>query len=399
VSATSTVLVLNTGSSSIKYQLFDLDAEGAGQVQAAGLVEGVGEPASALTHRVPGTDPLRTDDPIPDHEAGFAAIRTAFEKTGGLPSELAGIGHRVVHGGERFSAPAVIDDGVVTAIEEQVPLAPLHNPSNLVGIRIARQLYPAVPQVAVFDTAFHATMPPRAFRYALPPDVAGPAGIRRYGFHGTSHAYVAQRAAEFLGREPADLNLITLHLGNGASVAAIAGGVCIDTSMGMTPLEGLVMGTRCGDLDPAVPLYLQRRLGLTAEQADTLLNRGSGLKGLTGSNDVREIQRRSDAGDAVAAEALDIFCYRIRKYLGAYAFALGRLDAVVFTAGIGENAPAIRAAVCAGLGGFGIAVDAGRNIAPDRRARAVSPDGAGVAVLVVPTDEELQIARQTLARV
>jgi acetate kinase len=374
----SRVLVLNTGSSSIKYQLFDM---GDRSVLAAGLVERIGEAASGVA----------------DHGEGFAGVFEALRSSGGLRDGLAGIGHRVVHGGERFSAPALIDEQVVAAIREQVPLAPLHNPANLLGIETAMAAFPDTPQVAVFDTAFHRTMPPRASRYALPRELADRLRIRRYGFHGTSHAFVARKAAEHLAVPPARLNLITLHLGNGASAAAVAGGRCIDTSMGFTPLEGLVMGTRSGDLDPAIVFFLHREAGMPVEEIDELLNKESGLKGLTGANDMREVERRAAAGDGAAREALDVYCYRVRKYVGAYAAALGRVDALVFTAGIGEHSRAVRAGVCEGLEGFGVRLDPARNGAPSQGPRTVSGDDSAVAVLVVPTDEELEIAEQTLA--
>jgi acetate kinase len=392
----SRVLVLNTGSSSIKYQLFEMEDR---TVLASGLLERVGEDASRLTHRAEGAEPLVVDGRITDHRDGFDRVLGALESSGGLSGDLAGIGHRVVHGGERFSAPARIDDEVIAAIREQVPLAPLHNPSNLLGIEIARAAFPAAPQVAVFDTAFHRTMPPRAYRYALPRDLARRLHIRRYGFHGTSHAHVSRKAAEHLGRPLAEVNLVTMHLGNGASVAAVAGGRCIDTSMGLTPLEGLVMGTRSGDLDPAIVLFLHREARLSLDEIDTLLNRESGMKGLAGVNDMRLVERRAAGGDQVAQEALDVYCYRIRKYIGAYAAALGRLDALVFTAGVGENSVAVRAGVCRGLERFGVRIDDARNRLRSRAPRTVSTGDSTVAVLVVPTDEELEIAEQTLATV
>jgi acetate kinase len=392
----SRVLVLNTGSSSIKYQLFEMEDR---TVLASGLLERVGEDASRLTHRAEGAEPLVVDGRITDHRDGFDRVLGALESSGGLSGDLAGIGHRVVHGGERFSAPARIDDEVIAAIREQVPLAPLHNPSNLLGIEIARAAFPAAPQVAVFDTAFHRTMPPRAYRYALPRDLARRFHIRRYGFHGTSHAHVSRKAAEHLGRPLAEVNLVTMHLGNGASVAAVAGGRCIDTSMGLTPLEGLVMGTRSGDLDPAIVLFLHREARLSLDEIDTLLNRESGMKGLAGVNDMRLVERRAAGGDQVAQEALDVYCYRIRKYIGAYAAALGRLDALVFTAGVGENSVAVRAGVCRGLERFGVRIDDARNRLRSRAPRTVSTGDSTVAVLVVPTDEELEIAEQTLATV
>jgi acetate kinase len=316
-----------------------------------------------------------------------------------MPEDLAAVGHRVVHGGERFSGPVLIDDDVLAAIRDLTSLAPLHNPSNALGIDVARRLYPDVAQVAVFDTAFHRTMPPRAYRYALPRDLADRYGIRRFGFHGTSHGYVARKAAEHLGRPLGELDLITLHLGNGASAAAVAGGRCIDTSMGLTPLPGLVMGTRTGDIDPAIVFHLHREAGMGFDEIERLFTKESGLAGLAGAGDLREVQRRATAGDENAAEAVDVFCYRVRGYIGAYAAALGRVDAIVFTAGIGENDAGIRARVCAGLEGFGVGVDAGLNTASGSGARTVSPPDARVAVLVVPTDEELEIALQALVLV
>ena len=392
----SNVLVLNTGSSSIKYQLFEM---GRRAVLASGLLERIGEEASRLSHRTEGADQVVVDRRVADHREGFVAIFEAFGPSSGLADGLAAIGHRVVHGGQRFSAPAVVDDEVVEAIREQVPLAPLHNPGNLLGIETARAAFPATPQVAVFDTAFHRTMPPRAYRYALPRDLSGRLRIRRYGFHGTSHAHVARKAADLLGRPLPEVNLITMHLGNGASVAAIAGGRSVDTSMGLTPLEGLVMGTRSGDLDPAIVFYLHREAGLSFDAIDTLLNKESGMKGLTGANDMREVERRAGGGDATAREALDLYCYRIRKYVGGYAAALGRVDALVFTAGVGENSPVVRAGVCEGLEWFGVRVDGARNQARSGQPRAVSTDDSTVAVLVVPTNEELEIAEQTLAAI
>ncbi len=389
----SKLLVLNTGSSSIKYRLFDM---GDRAVLASGLLERIGEERSRLTHQTAGGGALVTDQRVADHQEGLARIFAAFGPAS-LGGDLLGIGHRVVHGGERFSAPALVDEQVIDAIREQIPLAPLHNPGNLLGIQTARAAFPTTPQVAVFDTAFHHTMPPRAYRYALPRDLAGRLRIRRYGFHGTSHAYVSRKAAEYLGRPPAEANLITLHLGNGASVAAVAGGRCVDTSMGLTPLEGLVMGTRSGDLDPAIVFYLHREAGLAFDEIDALLNQESGLKGLAGVNDMREIERRATDGDEPAREALDVYCYRIRKYVGAYAAVLGHLDGLVFTAGIGENSPGVRAGVCDGLERLGVRLDPGRNQARSKQPRVVSAEQSAVAVLVVPTDEELEIAEETTA--
>jgi acetate kinase len=307
------------------------------------------------------------------------------------------IGHRVVHGGARFSAPVRIDDEVRVAIRELCALAPLHNPANLLGIELAGEAYADVRQAAVFDTAFHHTMPEHAYRYAVPEAWYRGHQVRRYGFHGISHEYVAQRAAAHLGRPLSELKLITLHLGNGASAAAIRHGRCIDTSMGFTPLEGLVMGTRSGDLDPAIPLHLEHVTGMGWQAMDDALNHECGLKGLTGVNDMREILARVDAGDAVARLALDMYCYRIRKYIGAYHAVLGGLDALVFTAGVGENAAAVRARACAGLEHVGIAIDDADNVKEIGELAEIQPVGLPVRVLVIRTNEELQIARQVRA--
>ena len=307
------------------------------------------------------------------------------------------VGHRVVHGGDRFSEPVVIDDQVERTIEELVPLAPLHNPANLEGIRTARRVFPDVPHVAVFDTAFHATLPPHAYAYALDRDIAKTYGIRRYGFHGTSHAYVSREAARLIGRPVEDCRVIVLHLGNGASAAAVRNGRSVETSMGLTPLEGLVMGTRTGDIDAGVVFHLRRQAGLSVGELDDLFNRKSGMLGLASANDMREVHRLADAGDDDAALALEVYCHRLRKYVGAYFAVLGGADAVAFTAGVGENDARVRAAALAGLDALGISVDPARNESSSRAARIISPDGSPVAVLVVPTNEELEIARQALA--
>ena len=390
----SFVLVVNAGSSSLKYSLVD---GASGDSPASGTVERIGESSGRLTHTA-GEDEHVDERAFADHEEALTAALDAFASYG--PSlESAGVvavGHRVVHGGDRFSAPVLIDDDVVAAVTDLVALAPLHNPANLEGIEVARKLFPDLPQVAVFDTAYHQTMPPVAYTYAVPRAWTTEHHVRRYGFHGTSHAYVSRRAAEVLGREVEAVNVVVLHLGNGASAAAVRGGVSIDTSMGLTPLEGLVMGTRSGDLDPAVHMYLHRSLGWSLEDVDEALNRESGLKGLAGANDFREVMRLRADGDRDAALAFDVYCYRIRKYVGAYFAALGSLDAVVFTAGVGENSPELRAAVLGGLDRLGICVDDDRNAAPIEGPTVISPDDADVAVLVVPTDEEYEIARQTL---
>ncbi|MBT3222215.1 MAG: acetate kinase, partial [Proteobacteria bacterium] len=306
------------------------------------------------------------------------------------------VGHRVVHGGETFCAPTAINDEVVAAIRENVPLAPLHNPANLLGIEVAQEIFPHAPQVAVFDTAFHQTMPEHAYRYALPKSLYQNSRVRRYGFHGTSHLYVAREAARFMGRAPDEVNLITLHLGNGASVAAIQAGKSIDTSMGLTPLEGLIMGTRCGDLDPAIPFYLATHDKMPIADIDRLLNKSSGLKGICGSNDLRDILARRDDGDGEAELAFKMYAYRIKKYIGAYYAALGRVDALVFTAGVGENSADVRDEACSGLEAMGIVIDGDRNSRTGSGIREVQGEDARVRILVVPTDEEREIAQEAL---
>ncbi|MFG2541694.1 acetate kinase [Streptomyces sp. NPDC048594] len=392
------VLVLNSGSSSVKYQL--LDMRGSDRL-AVGLVERIGEETSRLKHTPTGGESREWSGSIPDHESALKAVAAELAKDGlGLDSpELAAIGHRVVHGGRLFTEPTVIDDAVLAEIERLIPVAPLHNPANLTGIRTARALRPDLPQVAVFDTAFHTTMPESAARYAIDVETADAHRIRRYGFHGTSHAYVSRETARLLGRAPEDVNVIVLHLGNGASASAVRGGRCVDTSMGLTPLEGLVMGTRSGDMDPAVIFHLMRVGEMSADEIDTLLNKRSGLIGLCGDNDMREIRRRVDAGDERARLAFDIYIHRLKKYIGAYYAVLGRVDAVAFTAGVGENAAPVREAAVAGLEGLGLAVDGGLNAVRGDGARLISPADARVAVAVVPTDEEMEIATQTYALV
>jgi acetate kinase len=364
------ILVLNSGSSSVKYRLI-----GPGEGRR-GLVERIGESAD-----------------VPDHHA---ALERVFADIDG--ETVTAVGHRVVHGGRRFVSPVIVDDGVVAEIEALVPLAPLHNPGSLEGIRAARALLPGVPHVAVFDTAFHATLPPAAYTYAIDREVAEEHGVRRFGFHGTSHRYVAEGTAELLGVPLTALNVIVLHLGNGASAAAIAGGRSVETSMGLTPLEGLVMGTRSGDLDPAVLQHLHRTAGLGFDELDDLLLHRSGLLGLSGHNDMRDVLTLRASGDDRASLAFDVYCHRVRKYVGAYHAVLGRLDAITFTAGVGEHAAEVRAACLAGLRMWGIAVDPARNTSGDGP-RVISPPGAAVAVCVVPTDEEVAIAgevRRTL---
>jgi acetate kinase len=392
------VLVLNSGSSSVKYQLIDMAD---GSRPASGLVERIGERTGRLVHTPDRGEQRTVEQAFPDHTAALHAVADQLAADGnGLDSPaLAAVGHRAVHGGTRFTEPTLITDEVVDAMRDLVPLAPLHNPANITGIEVTRKLRPDLPQVAVFDTAFHATMPESAARYAIDTAVADRYSVRRYGFHGTSHQYVSRRVAELLDRSPGSVNVIVLHLGNGASASAVAGGVCVDTSMGLTPLEGLVMGTRSGDLDPAVLLHLHRVGGLSADEIDELLNRRSGLLGLCGDNDMREITRRRAAGDRQAQLAFDIYVHRLRKYVGGYYAVLGRVDAIAFTAGVGENAAEVRAASMAGLESLGIELDPVLNLLRSAEPRLVSGPGSRVAVAVVPTDEELEIARQTFALV
>ncbi|ETK36081.1 acetate/propionate family kinase [Microbispora sp. ATCC PTA-5024] len=386
---TGQVLVLNSGSSSIKYRLIDMATR---RGVSGGLVERIGERESVLTH-----DGVRVERPFADHDEGLRAVLDAFAEHGPALGGVAAVGHRVVHGGSRFVEPTLIDDAVERAIEELAPLAPLHNPANLEGIRVARRVFPRLPHVAVFDTAFHGTIPRHAHTYAVPKEWTEKLGVRRYGFHGTSAAYVSRRAAELLGRPYDEVNTIVLHLGNGASATAVRGGRSADTSMGITPLAGLVMGTRSGDVDPALPAYLNRVAGMSLPDIDTALNKESGLLGMCGANDLREVWRMVDAGDEDARLAMDVYGYRLRSYIGAYYAALGHVDAIVFTAGVGENDPRTRALAVTGLTRLGVAIDDERNAAPATGARMISPDGAEVALLVVPTDEELEIADQVAA--
>jgi acetate kinase len=387
------VLVINAGSSSLKYSVVDART---GEPAAVGLIERIGEGQGRQVHR--GPTETETTRSIPTHEDALRAAIDAFEEHG--PSladlDLRAIGHRVVHGGSKFSASALIDDALIAEVTGLVPLAPLHNPANLEGIRVARRLFPDLPQVAVFDTAFHQTLPPHAYTYAVPTSWLEDHGVRRYGFHGTSHSFVSREAARLLGRDPADVNVIVLHLGNGCSASAVQGGRSVETSMGLTPLEGLVMGTRSGDVDPAIPAYLTRELGMSVEEIDRALNSASGLKGLAGENDFRELSRLRASGDQGAGLAFGVYCHRIRKYVGAYYAVLGRVDAVVFTAGVGEHSAEVRAASLTGLERLGIGIDHDRNGAPATGARRISTDDSEVAVLVVPTNEEWQIARETL---
>ncbi|MEO3808598.1 acetate kinase [Sphaerisporangium sp. B11E5] len=365
--------MINSGSSSVKYKLFDTD--GLTRLQA-GKIERIGEPGSG----------------VPDHEA---ALTRVAEETSLDTRELTAVGHRIVHGGAVFTEPVLIDDEVFKQLCDITSLAPLHNPANLAGIEVARRLRPDVPQVAVFDTAFHATMPAASRTYAIDAALAERYGVRRYGFHGTSTAYVWRVAREVMGKP--DARGIVLHLGNGASATATRGGHCVDTSMGMTPLEGLVMGTRSGDVDPAMIFHLIRA-GMSPDEVESMLEHRAGLLGLCGDNDMRTVIERAQAGDAAATLAYEVYCHRLRKYIGAYYALLGRVDGIVFTGGVGENSAQVRRTVLSGLGALGVRLDPLRNAAADG-ARVVSTEDSAVTVLVVPTDEELEIARETSALV
>jgi len=374
-------------------------------VLASGVLEQIGETQSRLTHLTRNNrgemDEIEKTEAVPDHQVGFQLIGTVLGESGALADigELSGIGHRVVHGGEKFKEPTLVSEEVIDTIRRLIPLAPLHNPANLLGIEVAMQSAPQLPQVAVFDTAFHQSIPEYAFHYAIPQNLYEKHHVRRYGFHGTSHHYVAKQAARLMGRPLKTLNLITLHLGNGASAAAVKGGKSIDTSMGMTPLEGLIMGTRSGDIDPAIIFYLGRQTGLSRDAVESILNKDSGLKGICGVNDMREIELLARAGNPRAGLAIEMVCHRIKKYIGAYAAVLGRLDALIFTAGIGENSALIRARSCRGLSHLGIRLDSAKNRRKSKKAFEIQTPESRVKILVIPTNEELEIAEQTLARI
>lgn len=390
------ILVINSGSSSIKYQLFQMPEE---EVIAKGLLEKIGEETSYFTQKsIKGS--LEFKKKIISHEEGIdLIIKTLTSGRDGVVSsvnEIAGIGHRVVHGGEEFTASVLITDTVIASVQKYADLAPLHNPPNLMGITACKKFLPEVIQVAVFDTAFHHSMPPTAYLYALPYGLYKKFGIRRYGFHGTSHLYVTKRAAALLGQEKEAVNLITCHLGNGCSIAAVEKGLSVDTSMGFTPLEGLVMGTRSGDIDPAIIFYLSEK-GYSIEDLNNLLNKKSGLLGISEiSNDMRNLLEAREKGDERAKVAIDIFCYRLKKYIGAYLAVLGRTDALIFTGGVGENNPEIREACLKGIEDLGIALDPAKNCAAAKGQEVlISQDGSRVKVYIIPTNEELRIALDT----
>jgi len=395
------VLVINSGSSSIKYQLFDMSDQ---TVLASGILERIGESTSRLTQHTQKAagdmEKLVKTDPVPNHKEGFQRIGEVLGQSGALKdtTELFGIGHRVVHGGEAFREPTLISDEVIATIRELIPLAPLHNPANLLGIEVTMENAHHVPQVAVFDTAFHHSIPSYAYHYALPMELYQDHAVRRYGFHGTSHHYVAKQGALYLKQPLDDLNLITLHLGNGASAAAVEEGKSVDTSMGMTPMEGLIMGTRCGDMDPAIVFYLKRKTGRSLAEVESMLNKQSGLKGICGANDMREIGERAERGEKNAQLAIDMYCYRIKKYIGAYYAVLSRLDALIFTGGIGENAAYVRAGACQGLSKLRIEIDPEKNNRRLPETFEIHAEKSVVKVLVIPTNEELEIAIQTVEK-
>ncbi|AKU18359.1 acetate kinase [Luteipulveratus mongoliensis] len=391
------VLVLNAGSSSLKFQVVDPSS---GEASAKGLIERVGASGSTISLTVDGEE-HEAKAKVPDQAAALELMRTTLAERGvDLAScGLVAVGHRVVHGGRKLTEPTVVDRAVLAEIDRAAKLAPLHNPANADGIRNAAKAFPELPQVAVFDTAFFSELPPAASTYAIDHRLAEKHAIRRYGFHGTSHEYVSQEAASFLGRDVTEIDQIVLHLGNGASASAIRGGLPVDTSMGLTPLEGLVMGTRGGDVDPGVLLHLHRVAGLDVSALDALLNKKSGVQGIAGISDFRDLTTAADEGDEKARLALDVYLHRLRKYVGAYLAVLGGADVITFTAGVGENSAVVRAGALKGLERLGIRIDGRRNKAKSRQARIISTDSSDVTVLVVPTNEELAIARQSLAAI
>lgn len=393
------VLVMNAGSSSVKFTCM---STGDLSVLASGLVERIGLKGTLFHFRRNRAETITREAAVRNTREAVSLITSHLCDPGlgvmRLRGDVIAIGHRVVHGGEKITAPVLIDRRVKSVIRDCFGLAPLHNPHNLEGIEACEEAFPGVPQVGVFDTAFHTTIPRHAYLYGLPLKLYEKDRVRRYGFHGTSHKYVSLEAARFLGRDIESLKIITCHLGNGCSIAAVNRGRCVDTSMGFTPLEGLIMGTRCGDLDPAVILYLIERKGMTPSEVSELLNKKSGLLGLAaiGSSDLRDVEEKMLEGHPHARAAFETFCHRVRKYIGAYLAVMGGVDAIVFTAGIGENSSRVRASVCEGMEGLGIALDARKNASSNRSAADVSKPESRVRILVIPTNEELQIARETL---
>ncbi len=395
------ILVINAGSSSFKYQLIDMKDQ---RVLCAGLVERIGESMGRMVHKIaPDSEKeekISSERPFKNHVEGMKAVVAAITDPmkGVIKSkdEVHAIGHRVVMGGEAIKESVIIDENIKKIIRDNFPLSPLHNPANMAGIEVAEELFPGVPNVGVFDTEFHQTMPQEAYIYPLPYEVYEEYRVRRYGFHGTSHRYVTRRAAEFLGKALDEVNLVTCHLGNGCSMSAVQNGRCIDTTMGTTPLDGLMMGTRSGSIDPAIVPFLIEKTGKSPAEIDTLMNKQSGLKGICGLNDMRDIHSACEKGDAKALLALNMFTYRIKKYIGAYIAVLGRVDGIVFTAGIGENDDIVRASVCTGLNHLGIELDLEANAVRSSMPRSISPAGTAVPVLVIPTNEELEIALTTV---
>ena len=389
---TRTVLVINSGSSSIKYQLIDPDS---GESLASGIVERIGDTTGSITHKRAG-EKTEITEPVPDHGFGLAEVLRLFEEKGPSLAEanIVAVGHRVVQGGRYFSGPALINDDVVATIEELVPLGPLHNPAHLKGIEVGRELLADVPHVAVFDTAFFQDLPEEAARYGLNRKVADTYSIRRYGAHGTSHHFVSGEISKRLGRD--DLRQIVLHLGNGASVSAVVNDRAVETSMGLTPLEGLVMGGRTGDIDPAAVFHLVRVAGMSIDEIDHLFNRESGMKGLTGQQDMREVWRLVDAGDQNARDAIDVYVHRLLKYVGAYTAVMGGVDAITFTAGIGENDARLRAELCRRLAYLGASIDPEANAVRSSEPVTISTPESSVVITVFPTNEELAIARQAV---
>nr|WP_312576367.1 acetate kinase [Sedimentibacter sp.] len=390
------VLVINCGSSSLKYQLINMNDE---SVLAKGLAERIGIEGSVIKHQAEGKEKVVIEEPMKSHkEAINIVLKSLVDPVYGAVKsleEIDAVGHRVVHGGEKFAGSVKITDEVINAMKECTDLAPLHNPPNIIGIEACKELLPNVPMVGTFDTAYHQTMPEVAYIYPLPYELYQELGIRRYGFHGTSHRYVAERAAALTGKDLKDLKIITCHLGNGASVTAIKDGKSVDTSMGLTPLEGLVMGTRCGDIDPAITTFLMNKKNMSAADLDNLMNKKSGVLGISGvSSDFRDIEEEAEKGNKRAQLALDKFDYTVKKYIGSYAAAMGGVDVVVFTAGLGENSKDNRKKICSGLEFLGITIDDDRNNTRGKEA-LISKDNGSVKVFVIPTNEELMIARDT----
>ena len=389
------VLVLNSGSSSIKFQLVNPENSATDDPLVSGLVEQIGEPGGAINVKVNG-EKTREELEIPDHTYGLKRSLEIMSERGVGPTdvELVAVGHRVVHGGRLFSEPQLLNDQIISMIEDLIPLAPLHNPANLDGIRVAQQILPDIPHVAVFDTAFFNGMPPAAALYAINNEVASKYDVRRYGFHGTSHEFVSQQVPKLLDKDPMEVNQITLHLGNGASAAAIRGGHPIDTSMGLTPLAGLAMGTRSGDIDPGIIFHLVRQAGMSIDEIDKLLNRQSGVKGISGVNDFRQLRQMIEEEDADAWLAYNIYIHQLRRFIGSYMIALGRVDAITYTAGVGENDSEVRQDALYNLDMYGIKIDDERNESPNRDPREISAADSDIKVFVVPTNEELAIAQK-----